>query len=124
MLPLRSAREVIETYYDRWAIEVLFRDLKQLLGFAASRARTKPAVLRTTPWVGLNYTVLVLWYLKLGARLPTPVRPWYRKHGICFADVLRHAQRQLGAVSWSDPRRALDDLRRQRAQPRSSALAG
>ncbi|MFY0581387.1 transposase [Cystobacter fuscus] len=31
---------VIEAYGNRWGIEVLFRDLKQQLGFASSRARS------------------------------------------------------------------------------------
>ncbi|WP_414640861.1 transposase [Archangium sp.] len=39
----RTARQVIESYCCRWAIEVLFRDLKQLLGFSSSRARSRLA---------------------------------------------------------------------------------
>jgi hypothetical protein len=107
-------RRLLEAYACRWAIEVLFRDLKQLLGFAASRARTRLAVLRTSPWVGLNYSLLVLWYLHLDTNLEhlgLPLRPWYRtKCTVSFADVLRLAQDTLAGVDWSDPARPLADV--------------
>lgn len=121
----RSAQQVVEQYASRWAIEVLFRDLKQLLGFGASRARTRAAVLRTTPWVGLNYTVLVLWFVGLQpslAELGLPARPWYRpKRYVSFADVLRLAQRELAAFDWSDPRRPFANLEPPR-QTRAHAI--
>lgn len=92
----RTARQVIESCCCRWAIEVLFRDLKQLLGFSSSRARSRLAVLRTAPWVGVCYTLLVLMGL--------PIRPWYRtKRTVAFADILRLAQRTLSSADWVDP---------------------
>jgi hypothetical protein len=104
----RSARQVIESYACRWGIEVLFRDLKQLLGFASSRARSRLAVLRTAPWVGMCYTLLVIWYMELKwdtTNLGLPVRPWYRtKHTVSFADILRMAQRTLASTDWVNPR--------------------
>src|SRR5205085_10740667 len=42
-----SVRKILEGYAERWAIEVCFRDLKQLLGFADSSARKQAAVERT-----------------------------------------------------------------------------
>ncbi len=103
----RTARQVIESYACRWGIEVLFRDLKQLLGFASSRARSRLAVLRTAPWVGMCYTLLVIWYMELKwdtTAMGLPVRPWYRtKHTTSFADILRMAQRTLASVDWVNP---------------------
>lgn len=126
--PSRSAQQVIEQYASRWAIEILFRDLKQLLGFGASRARTRGAVLRTTPWVGLNYTVLVLWFIRLRPTLPClglPARPWYRpKRHVSFADVLRLAQRDIGRVDWSDPRRAFSNFDPSPPLPHASERSG
>ena len=95
-----SVREILETYAGRWSTEVCFRDLKQLLGFGDSQARTKNAVERTAPFVGFTYTLLVLCFATNGTSdspLATPpVRPWYRhKRGLCFADALRCAQRVL-----------------------------
>jgi DDE superfamily endonuclease len=111
---LRTTRQLIEGYAQRWAIEVLFRDLKQLLGFAASRARTPLAVLRTAPWVGICYSLLVLWYVQLAAPLPhlgLPLRPWYRtKQTVSFADILRLAQRTLAPADWVNPRALLTQV--------------
>ncbi|EPX57887.1 transposase, IS4 [Cystobacter fuscus DSM 2262] len=103
---------------------MLFRDLKQLLGFASSRARSPLAVLRTAPWVGVCYTLLVLWYMELGwdtSRMGLPLRPWYRtKCTVSFADILRLAQRTLASVDWVDPRLLLAQLPQppSRPQPR------
>jgi hypothetical protein len=93
---------ILETYAERWGIEVFFREAKQMLGFADSPARTRNAVLRTAPFVGLVYSVLVLWFVEGASASPMaalPVRPWYtHKRGRCFADVLRAARRVLGEV--------------------------
>lgn len=106
--------QILEGYVRRWSIEVCFRDLKQLLGFGDSSARKREAVLRTAPFVGIIYTVLVLWFIE-GAwnteLAALPVRPWYRhKRGLCFADVLRAAQRALDRVEVLDLLRDLHDL--------------
>jgi hypothetical protein len=110
----RSAQSILQTYAQRWAIEVLFRDLKQLLGFASSRARSRLAVLRTAPWVGVCYTLLVLWALELRltpAQVALPVRPWYRsKKTLSFEDLLRLAQHTLATADWTDVRSLLDNL--------------
>lgn len=95
-----SVSQVLATYSRRWSIEVLFRDLKQQLGFSDSSARKKEAVLRVAPFVGLGYTALVLWAVTSteAIRLAAPpLRPWYRhKHGLSFADILRAVRRAAG----------------------------
>ena len=112
---------ILETYAGRWAIEVCFRDLKQLLGFGDSCARKRAAVERTAPFVGLVYTTLVLWFAEGVHRTriaAPPLRPWYRhKRGLCFADVLRAAQRALMPLDVLDPRRSLANLRKLTPQP-------
>jgi hypothetical protein len=113
--PNRTVVEILEGYARRWAIEVCFRDLKQLLGFGDSSARKKAAVERTAPFVGLVYTVLVLWFAE-GAHKSSlatpPIRPWYRhKRGLSFTDVLRAAQRALVHLDVLDPARSVADLR-------------
>jgi hypothetical protein len=99
---LLDERTILETYAGRWGIEVFFREAKQLLGFADSRARKEAAVLRVAPMVGLLYSSLVLWFAEGVHQLPVatpPVRPWYpHKKGLCFADVLRAARRTLFAA--------------------------
>ncbi len=69
---------------------------------------------------GLVYATLVLWFAEGIHRTSIaapPLRPWYRhKQGLCFADVLRAAQRALTPLDVLDPRRSLANLR-QRQQP-------
>lgn len=121
----RTARQVIETYACRWGIEVLFRDLKQLLGFSSSRARSPLAVLRTAPWVATCYTLLVLWYMELGldtAQMGLPIRPWYRtKHTVSFSDILRLAQRTLASTDWVNPHLLLASLNEPTSRPQPKA---
>jgi DDE superfamily endonuclease len=119
----REVDAILLTYSWRWALEVCFKDIKQLLGFADSSARKREAVERTAPFVGYAYTMLVLWFANGVWSTPLaapPLRPWYthRKHA-SFADVLRAAQRTLAAVDVLDPARDLDNLRELRAALRN-----
>jgi len=120
----RSVSQILEGYAGRWAIEVCFRDLKQELGFAESSARTRAAVERVAPFVGLLYTLLVVWFTEHAsthALAAPPVRPWYRhKQGFAFADILRTAQRVLAPLDVLDPNRSLDNLRCSRSSAGSS----
>ncbi|WIG95696.1 hypothetical protein [Myxococcus sp. SDU36] len=104
-----------------WSTEVLLRDLKQLLGFADSRARRRLAVLRTAPFAGLSYTLRVLWYMELAThwqQLKLPLRPWYTtKATVSFADVLRLAQSTLARTRWHSPRRIRANVRAVLDQP-------
>lgn len=111
--PTLDVRAVLETYAGRWGIEIFFREAKQLLGFADSQARKEAAVLRVAPLVGLLYSSLVIWFVQDVYRLPIampPLRPWYRKVGLCFADVLRAAQRTLATVDVLVPYRDIHNL--------------
>jgi DDE superfamily endonuclease len=121
-----SVCQILEGYAGRWAIEVCFRDLKQLMGFADSCARKQQAVERTAPLTGFIYTLLVLWFADKAhcSLLATPpLRPWYpHKQGLCFADILRTAQRVLGPLDVLDPRRSLANL--QKPSPPASRPVG
>jgi hypothetical protein len=116
-----NVRTILETYAERWGIEVFFRDAKQMLGFADSPARTRSAVLRTAPFVGLVYSVLVLWFVEGASTSPLaalPIRPWYEhKRGRCFADVLRAARRVLGPLDVFDLARDFNNLAKVEAAP-------
>lgn len=115
------AERILMGYAARWSVEVCFRDLKQLLGFGDSSARKAESVLRTAPFVGLTYTILVIWFME-GAHASVfaapPFRPWYsHKSGLCFADILRAAQRVLVHLDVLDPARSIDDLGKRSALP-------
>jgi DDE superfamily endonuclease len=111
---------LLETYAGRWGIEVFFREGKQLLGFADSSARKEAAVRRVAPFVGLLYTVLVLWFLEGAAhsQLATPpLRPWYsHKQGLCFADILRAARRAMAGARIFDLTNDSENLTKQPAR--------
>jgi DDE superfamily endonuclease len=113
-----SIRDLLEGYAGRWTIEVCFRNLKQLFGFADSSARTKAAVERTAPFVGSMYSLLIVWFFQhahSSEAAQPPVRPWYpHKRGVSFADILRAAQRVLAPVEVLDLVRPRKDLRETR----------
>jgi hypothetical protein len=95
-----SVRAVLEHYAGtRWPIECTFRDLKQHLGLAQAGVRLETSVLRLAPWVGLVYSVLILWSVTADLQVGTaviPVRRWYRqKRTLSFQDVLRSARKML-----------------------------
>ncbi len=114
MDPSLTVSQILELYSWRWSIEVTFRNLKQNFGFADSSARTRLAVLRTAPFVGVLYSQLVLWYACHAATTPLacfPNRPWYPgKKDVCFIDVLRAAQAALRHTDILDLLRNDEDL--------------
>jgi len=120
-----SIEDVVQTYAGRWATEVTFRDLKQLLGFGDSQARKRTAVERTAPFVGFMLSTLVLWFAHDVHRAPEakpPVRPWYpHKRGLCFADIVRTAQRVLVGVDVLDLANNVDNLRKHHTPRRRAA---
>lgn len=95
-----SVQDILSSYSFRWSIEVCFCDLKQYLGFADSSARKKESLLRTAPFVGLLYSIIVIWFVEnkiYNSSLATPpTRPWYgHKKTLSFEDVLRAARRAI-----------------------------
>ena len=94
-----SVPEVLAGCGARWSIEYFFREAKQFLGFADSSARKEAAVLRVAPFVGMLYTILVVWFIEGASASPQatpPLRPWYtHKRGLSFEDILRAARRTL-----------------------------
>ena len=110
-----NIRALLEGYAGRWSIEICFRELKQLLGFADSSARKQAAVERTAPFVALIYSVIVLWALRSRQAIllaAPPLRPWYpHKQGLCFADLLRAARRATEVMSIPDRATPSDNLR-------------
>ena len=115
-----DVRALLEGYAGRWSIEVCFRELKQLLGFADSSARKQAAVERTAPFVAFIYSAIVLWALRSRQAIllaTPPLRPWYpHKHGLSFADLLRAARRAAAVLPIRDPAPGPDNLRNRSAR--------
>lgn len=99
--PTMSAEAIIETFANRWAIEVTFHEVKGKLGFEDPQNRTDLAVERTAPFALWMYSLVVLWYLTAGQSLRAarrPSMPWYRaKAAPAFSDMLATLRR----ASWS-----------------------
>jgi hypothetical protein len=81
---------LLQTYAQRWCLEMAFRDAKQHAGFERSQARTRKAVERTASFAFVTYAITVAWFYRIGHRhYPTlRIMPWYRhKRGPSFADM-------------------------------------
>lgn len=116
--------QILEGYSQRWAIEVTFRDLKQLLGFADSSARKRAAVERVAPFVAYLFSFIVLWAAlhPVARRLALPPRrPWYPlKRDLSCEDLLRAARRAGQAARIADLLPGPDNLRILSGRPSSS----
>ncbi len=95
-----DARQVLSAYACRWAIEVTFENSKQFLGLEDPANRLPLAVRRTAPMALLLYSLIVVWFHRLGhAWVRFPDRPWYTKKAEpSFADLLSTLRR----VSWEE----------------------
>jgi DDE superfamily endonuclease len=91
-----TSEQVIVGYAGRWSIEETNRGDKGDLGFEEPQGWSRLAVLRTAPIGMLLYSLIVLWFARVGHKLYCPlVRPWYRqKTRPSFADMLRTLRRE------------------------------
>jgi hypothetical protein len=61
---------VIETFAKRWAIEVSFRDSKQVLDIEGPQHWCQESIEKLAPWVWLMQSVILVWYVTEGHKLP------------------------------------------------------
>jgi hypothetical protein len=61
---------VIETFAQRWAVEVAFRDSKQVLDIEGPQHWCQQSIEKLAPWVWLMQSVLLVWYQTEGHQLP------------------------------------------------------
>jgi hypothetical protein len=98
---------ILQTYAARWTLEVTFHDSKQHLGFGQAQNQTSQAVVRTAPFAGLVYSLVLLWaaaHLQQGGTLTWIVRPWYStKTAVAFSDVLTALRQELWWAHFSAP---------------------
>jgi DDE superfamily endonuclease len=99
-----TAEEIIARYAARWAIEVTFFDVKNILGVGEARNRVPKAVERTVPFGLFCYSILIVWYAlqghdgaDVGDRRTRA--PWYRsKTEPSTLDMLVKLRRQIIAT--------------------------
>ena len=126
--PDMPVKTILQTYAQRWSLEVAFRDTKQQLGFERSQARTKKAVQRTGPFAFVAYAITIAWFCHVGhQRYPAlPIMPWYRHkrapsfadmHTLLRTDILKHGFSRTPANMhpFEKPKRTSDHAQRRAA---------
>ncbi len=85
-----EASQIIETYVERWNIEVTFREAREHLGIETQRQWSDMAIKRTTPILFALYSLAVLIgnsLIKEGL-VGIEQTAWYAKEEIKFSDIL------------------------------------
>ncbi|MFN2534425.1 MAG: transposase [Pseudonocardiaceae bacterium] len=104
-----TPEQIIARYAARWAIEVTFFDVKNILGVGETRNRVKKAVERTVAFGLLCHSILIIWYALHGHdSTDTSQRrssaPWYRsKTEPATLDMLTKLRRQIIATRFMPP---------------------
>jgi hypothetical protein len=108
---------IIGRYASRWTIEVVFSQMRQILGVGQARNRTARAVERTVPFGLTTYTLVILWYARHGN--PTAdvaahraISPWYtHKTEVSFQDMTDTLRRVIIAARFTptSPRQATNE---------------
>ena len=92
-----TAKEVLECYNDRWAIEDTFKNTKQLLGGQQPQTFKGKGPERAAGLSLWLYSVVWLWYLQQKSTdRYFIVQPWYGQKAVpSFADAIACLRRQL-----------------------------
>jgi hypothetical protein len=100
--------EVLTWYARRWSIETAFQDTKSHLGFEEPQGWSRRAVERTAPMAMLLYSMIVIWFARVGHKaVAFPYRPWYvRKSSVAFIDMLRTLRRESLREQFIQPRQS------------------
>jgi len=65
-----GAAWVIEAFSRRWSIEVAFKSSKQVMDIQSPQHWCQESIEKLSPWVWLMQSVIGLWYLTEGRKLP------------------------------------------------------
>ena len=91
--------EIVQRYYDRWAVEEAIQEAKQCLGFEATQGWCSRTVNRQAPLAMVLVTLVKAWYARCAPREPSllPERlPWYpHKVQPSLADMLAALRKVL-----------------------------
>ena len=102
-----DARAILSHYANRWSVEVMHFNAKQMMGLEDPSNRTPLAVQRTAPVGLVLYGLTLVWFHRDGHRsVSFPDRPWYPgKEEPSYADILTALRReswrgQFAGVDW------------------------
>jgi hypothetical protein len=110
-----EAKQIIECFSERWALELTFHETKGKLGLEDPQNRTERAVRRTAPMALWLYSLVVVWYVTFGQTLRfaqiAPV-PWHSKSAPAFSDMLATLRRATWLERLSVPCANVQTLRK------------
>ncbi|HVE92010.1 MAG TPA: transposase, partial [Actinomycetota bacterium] len=91
-----DARTILSHYANRWSVEVMHFNAKQMMGLEDPSNRTPLAVQRTAPVGLVLYGLTLVWFHRDGHRsVSFPDRPWYPgKEEPSYADILTALRRE------------------------------
>ena len=104
-----TPEEIIARYAARWSIEVMFFDVKNILGVGQARNRVRKAVERTVVFGLFCHSLLIVWYSLHGHPTTDTAHrrasaPWYRsKTEPATLDMLTSLRRQIIAARFLPP---------------------
>lgn len=104
-----TPEQIIARYGARWSIEVMFFDVKNILGVGQARNRVRKAVERTVAFGLFCYSLLIVWYALHGHPTTDTARrraaaPWYRsKAEPSTLDMLTTLRRQIITARFLPP---------------------
>jgi hypothetical protein len=93
-----TPKQIIETYTGRWAIEVMFEEVREHVGLETTRGRIAQTILRAEPCLFGLYTIVALWFSELPEKeRRAPVVPWTGtvKQTITFSDAITLVRRHI-----------------------------
>jgi hypothetical protein len=95
-----TARQIIETYTQRWNVETTFQEMRSYVGLETTRGWKKETVLRAAPCLFGLYSVVVCLYLLAPEkyRAKAGVR-WTGKQEVTFSDAISAVRKWLW-VEW------------------------
>ena len=98
--------QIIESYDERWSIEVAIEDAKQITGVGQARNRVKLAVERTVPFGLLCQSLTICWYALNGqaeqdvAHRRKRARWYTQKRHPSYQDMLSSLRREMIAAQY------------------------
>jgi SRSO17 transposase len=91
--------EIVQRYYDRWAVEEAILESKQHMGFESTQGWCSKTVNRQAPLAMVLLTLVKAWYARCAITEPSllpKIMPWYaHKLHPSFADMLAGLRRAL-----------------------------
>ena len=93
-----TPQQIIEDYTGRWAIEVMFEEVREHVGLETTRGRCVQTILRAEPCLFGLYTLVALWFSELPQREhQAPVVAWIgsKKQTLTFSDAITLVRRHI-----------------------------